>query len=114
MNNENRFKETMLWLATACDYTLQPEKLEVYWEVLGKYSPNHLARAAKIHVETPGKGEWFPKSSQLIGHINEMIAAEKRQAEQANQLTNRIERKKVTPADKKRISKMIKGLIDEV
>ena len=43
-----------------------------------------------------------------------MIEQDKRKIEQTNQLTNRIERKPVSAEDKKRISKMLKGLMNEI
>ena len=114
MTNENRFKETMLWLATACDHTLGAERMSIYWDVLGMFNPDYLAKAARLHIQDPVDGKWFPKPAHLIGHMKPMIEQEKRQLEQTNQLANRIERKESTPADKKRISEMLKGLMDEI
>ena len=114
MTNENRFKQAMAALAAVYQNVLQPEQILMYWETLGRFNPNHLDSAVKLHIADSGEGKWFPKPAHLIGHMKPMIEQEKRQLEHTNQLANRIERKESTPADKKRISEMLKGLMDEI
>lgn len=113
MTNENRFKETMLWLATACDHALGAERMSIYWDVLGMFNPDYLAKAAKLHIQDPVDGKWFPKPAHLIGHINEMMAAEKRRGAAALDDVKRIERAErqpVTEEQKQRVAELIKGL----
>jgi hypothetical protein len=114
MNNENRFKQAMAALAAVYQNTLQSEQMMMYWEILGGYNPDYLDRAVKLHMADVDKGEWFPKPSQLNKYIKPMIEHDKRQLEQSKQLANRIELKESTPADKKRINEMLKGLINEI
>tara|TARA_R110000772_G_scaffold43692_2_gene100676 strand:- start:7752 stop:8102 length:351 start_codon:yes stop_codon:yes gene_type:complete len=114
MNNENRFKQAMAALAAVYQNTLQSEQMMMYWETLGGYNPNYLDRAVKLHIADTDQGKWFPKPAHLIGYIKPMIQHDNRQLEQSKQLANRIERKESTPADKKRINEMLKGLINEI
>ena len=104
----------MAVLAAVYQNVLQPEQIVMYWETLGSFNSNYLDRAAREHIADPDQGKWFPKPAHLIGHMKPMIEQEKRQLEHTNQLANRIERKESTPADKKRISEMLKGLMDEI
>ena len=114
MTNENRFKQSMAAMVAVYQNSLQTEQMMMYWDALGGYNPDYLDKAVKLHIADVDKGEWFPKPSQLIKHIKPMIEQEKRKIEQTNQLINRIERKPVSAEDKKRISKMLKGLMNEI
>ena len=114
MTNENRFKQAMAALAAVYQNSLQAEQMMMYWETLGSFNPDHLDNAVKLHLADSDQGKWFPKPAHLIGYIKPMIEQDKRKIEQTNQLTNRIERKPVSAEDKKRISKMLKGLMNEI
>lgn len=96
MNNENKFKQVMLLLATTYDKTLTPEQAQAYWSALGKYNPEFLQVAAQGHIENPQDGKFFPKPAHLIGRINELMADQKRRAYFIEQETKLLEKKPKT------------------
>ena len=113
MTNENRFKQAMAALAAVYQNALQPERIVMYWETLNRFNPDYLDNAVKLHIADPVDGKWFPKPAHLIGHINEMMAAEKRRGAAALDDVKRIERAErqpVTEEQKARVAELIKGL----
>lgn len=77
MTNGNRFKQAMAALAAVYQNAMQAEQIAIYWDALGRFNPDHLDKAVKAHIADTKEGKWFPKPAHLIGHINELMAAEK-------------------------------------
>lgn len=113
MTNQNRFKQAMAGLAAVYQNVLQSEQMAMYWDALGRFNPDHLDKAVKLHIADPKDGKWFPKPAHLISHINEMMAAEKRRGAIAHDDVRRLERAERQPAteeQKARVKELIKGL----
>jgi hypothetical protein len=114
MNNQDNFKTVMATIGAVYDKDLSAELLQIYWQSLGGFDAGHLAKALKLHIDDPVEGRFCPKPAHLIAHIKPMQEAAKRKIAFDSQMNNRIERKEKTPADKKRIGDMIKGLLNEI
>lgn len=106
MSNENRFKQTMMVLATTYEKTLTPEQIKIYWSVLGKYDPDHLHKAAMEYIES---GEWFPKPAHLTAIIKRYKERD-RQHQEIIKASHRIE--KAPPTDEQR--QMVRDMIKEL
>lgn len=96
MSSQNEFKSTMLLLATVYGTELTPEKIKIYWTVLGNCNPTHLHHAALHHID---RSEWFPKPSTLKKIILGYESADRQRDEIVKSL-NRIEKK--PPTDEQR------------
>lgn len=113
MSDQNKFKQTMLLLATTYDKALTTEQAQAYWSSLGKYNSDYLHTAALQHIDDPRKGEWFPRPAHLIAIVNQ-LEEKARQHQEIIKAQNRIERKPPTDEQKKRVSDLIKGLKNEL
>jgi hypothetical protein len=113
MTNENRFKQAMAALAAVYQNAMQAEQIAIYWDSLGRFNPDHLDKAVKLHIADTKDGKWFPKPAHLISHINELMAAEKRRGAIAHDEVKRLERAERQPAteeQKARVKALIEGL----
>lgn len=106
MSNENKFKATMLILATAYDKTLTPEQVKIYWAVLGSCNPDYLHRAAFQHIEN---SEWFPRASALKAIVSGYEERD-RQHQEIVKASHRIEKAPPTEEQKAKVRAMIKEL----
>jgi hypothetical protein len=102
----------MAALASIYQNALQAEQVAMYWEVLGKFNPDYLDAAVKLHISDEVEGKWFPKPAHLIGHMNKMIGKQKRIDYHANILLASSKPKPKPPTEKQKadIAEMIKQL----